>query len=133
MNYNEKVFERQYPVVVFFVQHLAYYRGLRANYNTITNHRDFWRATCDAHLKLATVAWCNVFGTYKEDIHWMRTFKPRIAVEASKKFRELVLAHTGLTQKKWKIYHQEMLTFRTWPILISISRSTNRSPFLMLP
>jgi len=112
MNYNEKVFERQYPVVVFFVQHLAYYRGLQVNYNTINNHLEFWRATCDAHLKLATVAWCNVFGTYKEDIHWTKTPNRKISVQASKKFRELVLAHTGLTRKQWKTYHQELLTFR---------------------
>jgi hypothetical protein len=112
MNYNEKVFERQYPVIVFFVQHLAYYRGLRANYNTTTNNQEFWRATCDAHLKLATVAWCNVFGTYREDIHWTKTSIPRVAVQARKKFRELVLAHTGLTRKQWKTYHQKLLTFR---------------------
>ena len=33
-------------------------------------------------------------------------------MQASKKFRELVLAHTGMTRKQWKTYHQELLTFR---------------------
>jgi hypothetical protein len=62
------MFCRQYPVVVFFVRHMAYYRGLLGIYDEITHRRDFWRSTCDAHLKLATVAWCNVFGSYKEVI-----------------------------------------------------------------
>jgi len=30
MEYNKEMFCRQYPVVVFFVQHIAYYRGLQA-------------------------------------------------------------------------------------------------------
>ena len=112
MNYREKVFERQYPVVVFFVQHLAYYRGLRANYNTNTNHQELWRATCDAHLKLATIAWCNVFGSYSEDIHWTKTAIPRIAGQARNSFSQLVLAHTGFAQRQWQAYHKKLLTFR---------------------
>jgi len=110
MGYDEEVFSRQYPVVVFFVQHLAYYKGLWAIYDDITDHRDFWRSTCDAHLKLATVAWCNVFGSNKEDIHWTKT--PTDNTHARQDFRQRVLSETGFTQGQWATYHKEMLEFR---------------------
>jgi hypothetical protein len=112
MNYNEEVFNRQYPVVVFFVQHIAYYRGLRTTYDDIMKHRDFWRSTCDAHLELATVAWCKVFGSHKEDMHWTKTPTGNMAEQACKNFRDRVLSESGLTREQWDRYHQEMLEFR---------------------
>jgi hypothetical protein len=80
------MFARQYPVVVFFVQHIAYYRGLHSKFAEVAAHRDFWRSTCDAHLKLATVSWCNVFGSYNEDLHWMKTPAAEIADQAAQDF-----------------------------------------------
>jgi hypothetical protein len=106
------MFSRQYPVVVFFIQHIGYYRGLQARYAEIKTHRDFWRSTCDAHLKLATVAWCNVFGSYKEDLHWTKTPATSIADHAAQDFRRRILSHTGLTESAWDGYHKEMLAFR---------------------
>lgn len=110
MEYNEEVFSRQYPGVVFFVQHLAYYEGLWAIYDGIMDHRDFWRSTCDAHLKLATVAWCNVFGSHKEDTHWTKT--PSDNTHARQDFRNRVLSETHFSQGQWETYHTEMLDFR---------------------
>lgn len=111
MSYNEEVFSRQYPVVVFFVQHLAYYEGLWATFENISDHRHFWRSTCDGHLKLAAVAWCEVFGSNKEDTHWTRT--PSGNTDANEDFRRKVLCDTGLTQAQWSTYHKEMLDFRS--------------------
>jgi len=110
MGYNEEVFSRQYPGVVFFVQHLAYYKGLWAIYDSIRDYRDFWRSTCDAHLKLATVAWCNVFGSHKEDMHWTKT--PTDNTQACQDFRCRVLSETRFTQGQWEAYRKEMLDFR---------------------
>lgn len=112
MKYDDAVFSRQYPVVVFFVQHIAYYRGLRARFDQIAAHRDFWRSTCDAHLKLATVAWCNVFGSNKEDLHWTKTPAAEVAKQAAKDFRHRILSRTGFTLEKWKTYRKNMLDFR---------------------
>ena len=106
------MFSRQYPVVVFFVQHIAYYRGLHARFDEITAHRDFWRATCDAHLKLATMSWCNVFGSYKEDLPWTKTPAAGIADRAAEEFHQRVFSHTGLTQETWEAYHKSLLAFR---------------------
>jgi hypothetical protein len=83
LEYDAAVFSRQYPVVVFFVQHIAYYRGLHAKFGGTNLYRHFWRSTCDAHLKLATIAWCNIFGSNKEDLHWTRTPSTKVAAQAT--------------------------------------------------
>src|SRR5215472_17180836 len=97
MKYNTAMLDHQYKAVLFFVQHLAYYRILTADYGGIADHREFWRSTCDAHLKLATVAWCNVFGTYSEELHWMKLPAAGVAQQAQQDFRRRILLKTGLT------------------------------------
>ena len=73
MAYTFEVFSQQYPVVVFFVQHLGYYRGLQDTTAGLMDHRAFWTSTTNGHLKLATLAWCNIFGSRAEDLHWTKT------------------------------------------------------------
>jgi hypothetical protein len=58
------------------------------------------------------VAWCNVFGSYKEDLHWTKTPTDNTAKQAIQDFRHRVLSKTGFTQEQWKTYHKEMLDFR---------------------
>jgi hypothetical protein len=106
------MFARQYPVVVFFVQHIAYYRGLHSKFAEVAAHREFWRSTCDAHLKLATVSWCNVFGSHNEDLHWRKTPAAEVADQAAQDFRQRILAYTGFTSETWEAYHKSMLDFR---------------------
>jgi hypothetical protein len=110
--YDATMFSRQYPVVVFFVQHIAYYRGLHSRFDEIKAHRDFWRSTCDAHLKLATVSWCNVFGAHKEDLHWTKTPAAKVAAQATQDFRQRILSQTGFTQETWEAYHKSMRDLR---------------------
>ena len=112
MNYNEAVFCHQYPVVVFFAQHLAYYRGLKAAWDGITEHKEFWASTVSGHLKLATTAWCNVFGSRKSDMHWTKTPTGNIPKPAREDFTHKVLSKTGFTQEQWETYHKGMLAFR---------------------
>ena len=110
-NFNEKVLGLQYPVVALFVRHLTYARGLQA-INNLTNHREFWGTTASAHLELATVVWCKVFGSYNEKTHWKKTLTDHIEEQASEDFRRRVLSKTGLTQKQWEAYHKKMLGLR---------------------
>jgi hypothetical protein len=112
LRYDAAMFARQYPVVVFFVQHIAYYRGLHSKFAEIAAHRDFWRSTCDAHLKLATISWCNVFGSDNEDLHWRKTPAADAADQAIQDFRQRILAHTGFTSETWQVYHKSLLDFR---------------------
>src|SRR5437660_12024886 len=78
MDYNKKLFSRQYPIVAFFVRHLAYARGLKAAMDNLTDHREFWESTVSAYLELATVAWCKVFGSNNEQTHWKKTLTDNI-------------------------------------------------------
>jgi hypothetical protein len=106
------VLDHQYKAVLFFVQHLAYYRVLTDAYGSIADHREFWRSTCDAHLKLAATAWCNVFGTYGEQLHWTKVPDDSIAQQAQQDFRDRILSGTGLPPDQWKTYHDEVVDFR---------------------
>ena len=112
MGYAFEVFRNQYPVVVFFVQHLAYNRGLKAAGDSPTACKAFWTATMDGHLKIATMAWCNVFGSRKENMHWAKTPTGDIVPQAQQDFRHRVLSKTGFTQEQWETYHKQMLDFR---------------------
>jgi hypothetical protein len=112
MEYNLEVFSRQYPVVFFFVQHLAYFRRLRAVSDKITDHKRLWASTTDGHLKLAAIAWCKVFGSRKEDTHWAKNPNGSIPRQTKDEFRRRVVSVTGLTHEQWEIYHIKMLAFR---------------------
>ena len=112
MEYNFEVFSRQYPVVVFFVQHLAYYRGLKAKMDDLTYHKEFWVSTVDGHLKLATIVWCNVFGSRKADTHWTKTSTGNTTQQDRQNFRHRLLSRLGFTQEQWETYHKAMLAFR---------------------
>jgi len=102
MAYNEKVFNRQYPVVFFFVQHLAYNKGLKAAWDGTKNPSAFWESATDSHLKLATIAWCNVFGSRNSDMHWMKTTAGEIPKQVQEDFRQRVLFKTGFTEERWE-------------------------------
>jgi len=112
MEYTFEVFRNQYPAVVSFVQHLAYNRGLQTIGNSSTDHKAFWTATMDSHLKIATMAWCNVFGSRKEDMHWTKIPTGDIVQQAQQDFRHLVLSKIFFTQEQWENYHKEILDFR---------------------
>ena len=112
IKYTFEVFRNQYPAVVSFVQHLAYHRGLQAAGDSPMDCKTFWTATSDSHLKIATIAWCNVFGSHKEDMHWAKTPTGDIVHQAQKDFRHMVLSKTGFTQEQWESYRKKMLGFR---------------------
>jgi hypothetical protein len=115
MEYNDEVFECQYGAVVFFVQRFAYRRGVFELGQILTNHREYWLSVCDDHLRLATMAWCMVFGAYKEDLHWTKTPKGHDAEIVKQEFRDRRdrrLLKTGFPREQWETYHKEMLEFR---------------------
>jgi hypothetical protein len=117
MEYNDEVFKSQYGTVLFFVQRLAYRRGTFEPLQSLTNHRygEYWVSVCDDHLRLATIAWCQVFGAYKEDLHWTKTPKGNDAEIAKQEFRDRrdkQLLKTGFAPEQWETYHEKMLDFR---------------------
>jgi hypothetical protein len=112
MDYNKEVLGSQYNIVSFFVNHLAYFRGLEAANPRINNHQSFWAVTSFGHLKLAVLEWCKVFGSPSEEMHWTKTPTGNTAKQAREDFLRMVLSETGFTPQQWKDFHQEMLTFR---------------------
>lgn len=112
MDYKEEVFNRQYPVVVFFVQHLAYHRALKDVWDAITHHYEFWAATGTAHLKIAVEEWCKVFGSYGEPTHWKHTLLGDIEKQASEDLRQRIYIKTGKDESHWNCYQRKMVAFR---------------------
>jgi hypothetical protein len=109
---NQDVLRHQYPAVFFFVQHLAYNRVIKAAWEGRTHPSPFWASAVDGHLKLATVAWCKVFGTRGEEIHRHKTPIGTTKQQAQQDFRERIASHTGFTRQQWENYHKDMLDFR---------------------
>jgi hypothetical protein len=112
MAYNEEVFKPQLEVVFFFVRQIAYYRGLWALRDKITDHRDFWESTINAHLLVASIAWCNVFGSRHSDLHWTKTTTGEIAHQIQENFRQKVLSETDFSLEQWETYQKNILDFR---------------------
>jgi hypothetical protein len=77
-----------------------------------THNREFWASTGDGHLKLAAIAWCMVFGGYKEDLHWTKTPSGNDVEIEQQDFRDRLYSKTGFTQEQWETYHKDMLDFR---------------------
>jgi hypothetical protein len=110
--YDLKVFGPQYNTVRLFVRHLAYHRVLWAARDRLTDHEEFWLSTAGGHLKLASLAWCKVFGSYREDIHWTKTPTGNTAQRDKDEFFFRVLLKTGFTEDQWNHYHKSMLAMR---------------------
>ncbi len=75
MAFDPEVFVNQYLAVESFVQYLAYYRGVSNKMDSLTHSRAFWESVRNGHLKLATIAWCRVFGANREHLHWKRALR----------------------------------------------------------
>jgi hypothetical protein len=71
MNFEQKVFMHQFPIVKMFIYHLIYHRVLLKSYQEHQLQNEFWTLTIDAHLLRAVTNWCMVFGSDKsEPTHW---------------------------------------------------------------
>src|SRR5262245_50932411 len=112
MDFNKEVLASQLPMVTAFIQQLAYFRGLKRALAQVPEYRIFWTVTLNNHLKQATVDWCKVFGSPKEDIHWSKTPTMNALGQASQDFQRRVLAKTGFTLKQWEHYRKTMLAMR---------------------
>jgi len=112
VGYNKDVLSRQFPIVEAFVQHLAYHRALWAARDTTIDHGGFWGSTRSGHLRLALIAWCKVFGSRNEKIHWKKTPSGSMAAQAIQDFQAKVLVKTRFTQKEWETYHKTMRAMR---------------------
>lgn len=112
MGYNKEVLEHQYPIVQLFVEHLAFSRGLRAGWNQASTPSLFWSLTVKAHLHMALIEWCKVFGAYSEDTHWTKTPTGETAQQVNENFRQKIYEKTGHLPDEWKTYHDRIVNMR---------------------
>jgi hypothetical protein len=112
MKYNFEVLSRQYAVVALFVRHLAYARGLKDATANLTDRREFWESTASAYLELATMTWCKVFGSDKEEAHWKKALADDAGEQALEEFRSIVLSKASLSSEQWAAYRKNMLSLR---------------------
>ena len=103
------VFMKQLPQVHLFVKHLTYYRCiLRAK---LAEKSEFFTVACNACLYVATIAWCNVFGSRKSDLHWSKTIR-NIPEEIEQDFKDRVYRSTGLNEEEYRDYQSSIKTWR---------------------
>ena len=69
-------------------------------------------STTDGHLKLATIAWCNVFGSRSGDLHWTKTPAGNTIKQARQDFCRRLLSKIGFTHEEWETYHKTMRALR---------------------
>lgn len=111
-HYEPKVFMSQFPIVKLFVYHITYYRALSKAYHESKLENEFWTLTIDAHLLQATIQWCKVFGSDGcNPTHWKNLSQSQSKL-LHESFREGLFLQTGLDQKVWKHYWEEILDFR---------------------
>src|SRR5437867_4438922 len=113
MHYNIEVFRYQFPMVKEFVYHLVCFREISKTCREIDLQSVFWRSTGEAHLVLASIQWCMVFGSHglTNPTHWKR-----LSVDESNElegsFRKGLTQQLGITTQKFLEYWEDMKYFR---------------------
>ena len=112
MDYDPTVFTNQFPIVKWFVYHLTYYRVLSIGYKERALKNEFWTLTIDAHLLRATINWCMVFGSDKNNpTHWKR-LSGKEAEKLYQSYRCGLSEATGLNEQQCRTYCKSMIDFR---------------------
>jgi hypothetical protein len=114
MHYKITVFQTQFPLVKWFTVHLLYYRELKSQQDNLRHHHGpFWAFTMDAHLSMACIYWCMVFGASGSNpTHWKNLVRKQDQQKLSRQFTKAVLERTGFTEQEWKDYWHQMVSFR---------------------
>lgn len=68
----------------------------------------FWVMTVNVLVDTATVEWCKVFGSWKEDTHWTRV----LPKECHDAVRAGILESVGLSWKEWEEYREHIQSYR---------------------
>ena len=68
----------------------------------------FWILTLNLLFQSATIEWCKVFGSWKEQTHWTRAMPE----EDSSRLRADLLAALQVQPEEWKNYQEKMVEYR---------------------
>lgn len=70
ISYNQDLLCNIIPLLKNFKYHIISHRELLRVLDSLPGEREFWVYTCDAHLQMAVISWCMVFGTDNNPSHW---------------------------------------------------------------
>jgi hypothetical protein len=111
--YNAKIFANIYPEINKFLFHLATYRCLHSVIDSLAGYREFWVYTSDAHLEMAVISWCKIFGAYSNQTHWIHLFGGNAEIaEGIKETFHSQLQNEGVSISSYTKYHKSILKFR---------------------
>ncbi len=105
---NIDVFCEQLPQVELFVKCLTYNRCMVTMPIT---QSEFWDEACIAFLGMAILAWYNVFGSHKSDVHWSKTVRD-MPKETEENFKDRISKSTDLHEEKYKEYQKNIKSMR---------------------
>ncbi|OPZ92208.1 MAG: hypothetical protein BWY74_01695 [Firmicutes bacterium ADurb.Bin419] len=106
MVYNDEVYSTLFPLMRNFLYHYLSYKELIQAYKSLPGDSEFWVYTCDAHLQMASITWCMVFGDNSNEPHWKN-------LELNEdEFRSVLFRECQIDENDWKEYWNTMRTFR---------------------
>lgn len=106
MEYNVDTFRSSYPLWRHFIYHYLAYKELSEMIKGVRGDKEFWVYSCDAHLEMAAIYWCMIFGTDSNKSHWKQ-----LELDESE-FLRYLLQERNISLEKWKTYWKDMLYFR---------------------
>lgn len=104
------VLYEQFAQVECFVQHFTYYRRLWDAPQRIEDS-DFLDEVSTAFLGSAIIAWCNVFGSCRSDLHWSQLIE-NMPKKVEEDFRNRIYKSTYLNEESYKKFRNYIKTLR---------------------
>ncbi|MHB1484462.1 MAG: hypothetical protein ACYCYI_07325 [Saccharofermentanales bacterium] len=111
MEYNDKKFLEILYLIKDFLYHYESYKEIHKVYDKLPGEKEFWRYTCDAHLEMANISWCMIFGSDSNETHWKKIAKEEIQA-FRKSFINFLSSNGKMTHDEYKCYWNEMCDFR---------------------
>jgi hypothetical protein len=105
--YNEELMSNIIPLLKNFKYHIISYRELLNKLDCLPGEREFWVYTCDAHLQMAAISWCMVFGTDSNPTHWKN-----LSLRNELSLKNYVVKKTGISESEYQTKWEAIIDFR---------------------
>lgn len=100
----------QIPQVQCFVQNFTYYRNL-LSCTKFFEDSDFIDEVSNAFLGVATLSWCNVFGSDRSDSHWSKLIK-NMPIIVKQDFLYRIYKSTDLNEEDYQKCRDNIICLR---------------------
>jgi hypothetical protein len=105
--YNKELMRDIIPILKNFKYHIISYRELLSKIDCLPGEREFWVYTCDAHLQMAAISWCMVFGTDSNPTHWKK-----LSQGNTSSLKNFVTGKIGISDGEYHTKWKEIIDFR---------------------